>query len=93
MRLQNPAQGGWEGKCRQHAGGRDAGSAACGRASDLRALRVQILVWKELNYGHMCEKEKHLVVSEVRGHPLRAATVAARRVLWEHRRRVHAAQS
>jgi hypothetical protein len=50
-------------------------------------------VWKELNYGHMCEKEKHLVVSEVRGHPLRAATVAARRVLWEHRRRVHAAQS
>lgn len=28
-------------------------------------LSHQILVWKELNYGHMREKEKQLVVSEV----------------------------
>lgn len=28
-------------------------------------LTHQILVWKELNYGHMREKEKQLVVSEV----------------------------
>jgi hypothetical protein len=27
---------------------------------------LQILVWKELNYGSMREKEKQLVVSEVR---------------------------
>ncbi len=26
---------------------------------------LQVLVWKELNYGHMSEKEKQLVVSEV----------------------------
>ena len=26
---------------------------------------VQTLVWKQLNYGGMKEKEKHLVVSEV----------------------------
>lgn len=27
---------------------------------------LQVFVWKELNYGHMSEKEKLLVVSEVR---------------------------
>lgn len=36
----------------------------------------QILVWKELNYGHMRDKEKQLVVSEVRGEP------APGEVLW-----------
>ena len=35
-------------------------------------LAPQILVWKELNYGHMREKEKQLVVSEVSSRLCRA---------------------
>ena len=47
-----------------------SGTHACawGRDHAMRVAAGQILVWKELNYGHMREKEKQLVVSEVSAH-------------------------
>ena len=39
----------------------------------------KILVWKELDYGKMSEKEKHLLVSEVRTRPLYLAVLASSR--------------
>ncbi len=45
-----------------------AGAAPTHECSHLPPnLSAQIMVWKELNYGSMREKEKQLVVSEVGG--------------------------